>query len=197
MKFSTPELYVRGNSDDPDEVDRVEAEWERASQRYRRRLKKIEPSLPPQLRQFLAEQCLHDADVFGPARLPVYSMPANPGDVIIVAQQINTLIPEFINTLAILQYAAVADLVVGVPYPSPVFSKAYPYWLYDEVDLIEPGLFSHEILFSDGRVVKLVFKEFRYHIAPLILPAQVAPVPGQSVNGPASAAKPRKARRRA
>ena len=67
MKFFTPELYVQGNSSDDDLVDWVEEEWERRLKRYRRHYKKIEPQLPPMLRKFHDEQCLHDADVFAPA----------------------------------------------------------------------------------------------------------------------------------
>jgi hypothetical protein len=52
-----------------------------------------------------------------------------------------------------------------------VFRPGQPIWLYDEVDLVEPGLFTHEILLSDGRVVKLQFREFRYHFAPLLSPS--------------------------
>ena len=185
MNYFTPELYVQGNSDDEDVLDQTEAAWEKAIKRYRRHYKKIEPHLPPELRKFHDEQCLHDADVFGPARMPLYSLPWNSRDVIIIAQQVNTLFPEFLNTLAILQYAVTAEPVVEVPVKSDVFHPGQPIWLYDEVDLVEPGVFSHEILISDGRVVKIQFREFRYQIAPLVLPGtsgQKEGVPDKAVS---------------
>jgi hypothetical protein len=166
MKFFTPELFVQGNSSDDDVIDYVEAEWERRTKRYKRHYKKIETQLPLILRKFHEEQSLHDADVFAPAFLP-RNAPWNGREVVIVAQQINTLFAEYINTLAFLEYTITADPVITVPVDSPIFKKRHPIWLYDEVDLIEPGIFAHEILISDGRVVKIVFSDFNYHIAPL------------------------------
>jgi hypothetical protein len=176
MKYFTPELYVQGNSDDDDAVDYVEKEWERRIKRYRRHYKKIEAQLPPMLRKFDVEQCLHDADVFAPALLPA-NAPWNGPELVIVAQQINTVFPEYVNTLAILQYDITAPPVVEVPVESPVFYKEQPIWLYEEVDVVEPGVFSHEILISDGRVIKVLFRNFKYHIAPLCLPGKTTPAP--------------------
>jgi hypothetical protein len=47
-------------------------------------------------------------------------------------------------------------------------SRGRPTWLYDEVDLVGPGVFSHSIFLSTGLVVTIKFCEFRYHIAPLL-----------------------------
>jgi hypothetical protein len=170
MKFFTPDLYVRFNSRDEDAALEAHEEWERRIKRYQRRYKKIEPQLPPMLRKFHDEQCLHDADVFAPALLSG-NAPWKPPEVVIVAQQINTLFPEFVNTLAILQYTITTDPVIEVPVQSEVFNRVQPIWLYEEVDVVEPGIFSHEILISDGRVIKLLFRDFNYHIARLCLPA--------------------------
>src|SRR5438270_1917164 len=158
MKFFTPELYAQGNAPDDDLVDQAEEEWERRLKRYRRHYKKIEEQLPPMLRRFHDEQSLHDANVFTPAVL-AGSVPWKPPEVVIVAQQVNTLIPEFLNTLAILHYSITADPIVTVPLQAEAFHGSNPIWLYDEVDVVEPGVFSHEILVSDGRVIKLLFRD--------------------------------------
>ncbi len=168
MKYFTPELFIKGNSPDDDVVDQAEAEWERASARYRRHYRKIARHLPESLRAFNDQCCLHDADVFGPARLSVHTLPWGFLDVVIVAQNTNTLVPEHLNTLMFLQYGVTAEPSVDVPVSSEVFYPGRTIWLYDEIDLIKPGIFSHEILFSDGRVVKLCFREFRFQIAPMV-----------------------------
>src|SRR5262249_13396364 len=155
MKFFTPELFVRFGSADDEVALPAHEEWERVIKRYRRHYKKIEAQLPLRLRKFHDEQCLHDADILAPAILPV-NAPWNGPEAVIVAQQINTLLPEFINTLAILQYRITADPVIEVPLQSAIFHKTQPIWLYDEVGVVEPGVFSHEILVSDGRVIKLL-----------------------------------------
>lgn len=175
MKFFTPELYVQGNSSDEDLLDEAAAEWERRIKRYRRHYKKFEAELPLMLRRFHDEQCLHDADVFAPAYLP-RNAPWNGREVVIIAQQVNTLFAEYINTLAILQYSITAAPIIDIPMQSKVFNSTQPIWLYDEIDRIEAGVFSHEILISDGRVIKLLFSDFTYHIAPLCLPGQSSSV---------------------
>jgi hypothetical protein len=172
MKYFTPELYVQGNSDDDDVVDHVEQEWERRNNRYGRHYKKIQSQLPETLRKFHDEQCLHDADWAGFAQLSPYTLPCNAQDVTIIARQENTLIPEFVNTLAILQYAVTAPPVIEQPVKSKVFSDVQPIWLYDEIDVVSPGVFSHSILVSNGLVVTIHFRDFRYFIAPLLTPTR-------------------------
>lgn len=171
MKFYTPELYVRGNSRDDAVVDQSDEECERLEKKYKRYYKKIEPRLLPVLRRFHEEQCLHDADVFTPAQLPLNAPWSSP-EVVIFAQQVNTLYADYINTLAILHYKITAAPLIETPVDSPVFHKGRPHWIYDEIDIVEPGVFSHEILLSDGRVIKLLFRDFTYHIAPLCLPGK-------------------------
>jgi hypothetical protein len=174
MKYFTPELYIQGNSSDERLVDQAEEAWEQAVTRYRRHYRKIKPQLPEAVRKFHDEYCLHDAAVFGPAKLSINTLPWGFQDVVIVAQNIGTLYAEHLNTLMFLQYAVTAEPVIEVPVPSEHFSRSQPYWLYDEIDAIEPGVFSHEILLSDGRVVKLRFRELRFHLADLVHPVCAA-----------------------
>lgn len=188
MKYFTPELFARFNSSDDAIALAAHDEWERQLKRYGRHYKKIEAQLPPMLRKFDSEQCLHDADVFAPALLPG-NAPWKAPTVIIVAQQINTLFPEFLNTLAILEYTITANPVVEIPLPVPVSRQVQPIWLYEEVDVIAPGVFTHEILISDGRVIKLQFRDFNYHIAPLCLPAQETAQTAEAAQPPTPAKK--------
>ena len=51
---------------------------------------------------------------------------------------------------------------------SPFFKDIQPIWRYDEIDVVSPGVFSHSILVSNGLVVTVHFREFRYDIAPLL-----------------------------
>jgi hypothetical protein len=168
MKFFTPKLYVMGNSADPKLVDRAEREWRQAIHRYQKHYQKIAALLPEHMRKFHDEQCLHDADVFGPAMLSSHSLRKPLQDVVIIARQVNTLIPEFKNTLAILQYTITEQPTIEMPVASDCFTDIQPIWLYDELDVGESEVFSHEILLSTGQVIKIVFKNFEYHIANLV-----------------------------
>ena len=69
MRYFTPELYLRGNSSDDTVVDKAEEDWERAIQRYHRRLAKVQPAFPKNWQRFRREHiCLHDAQVVSMAR---------------------------------------------------------------------------------------------------------------------------------
>jgi hypothetical protein len=163
MKYFTPELLLRFRSEDDDIADAASEEWERAIARYRRRFRKLRPSLPESVRKFHDEYCLHDAEVCAPARLP-----GGQQDVIIVTQNLDTLFPEHLNTLITLQYAVAEAPVIERCPEADAFYQRHPIWLYDEFDVIEPGVFSHEILISTGRVIKIRFRDFRYQVAPIV-----------------------------
>ena len=181
MKYFTPELYVQGNSDDDDVVDHVEQEWERRNNSYDRHYKKIQSQLPEALRKFHDEQCLHDADWNGISRVPGCTFPCNSQDIMIIACQENTLIPEFIHTFAILQYTITSPPVFERPVQSKHFDEVQPIWLYDEIDVVSPGVFSHSILISSGLVVTIHFRDFRYFIAPLLHPTRQGAVAEERV----------------
>jgi hypothetical protein len=49
----------------------------------------------------------------------------------------------------------------SLPYDSAAFiDRQQVHWLYDEVDILEEQLYTHEILFSNGRVLRLAFVAF-------------------------------------
>ncbi|HBI41687.1 MAG TPA: hypothetical protein DDY78_02385 [Planctomycetales bacterium] len=181
MKLFTLDLYAQINSGDEDVALAAHDEWERRNKRSRRHYKKIEAQLPEALRKFCAEQCLHDADWNGIARLPGCTFPCNSQEIMIIACQENTLIPEFLNTFAILQYTITSAPVFERPVQAKVFSEVQPTWLYDEIDVVCPGVFSHSILISSGLVVTIHFRDFRYFIAPLLHPTQQGAVSEERV----------------
>jgi hypothetical protein len=150
VKYFTPDLYVQCNSPDADEADRALSEWQRANKRYLRHYAKIKSQLPESFRFFHDNCCLHDADLFGPTWM---NKPESGRckHVALVAQNINTLQPEYLNT-----------------HP---FGLGQSIWLYDELNLVESGLYSHEIMVSDGRIIRLEFREFQLQITKLVEPS--------------------------
>lgn len=170
MKFFLPHLYVQLNSPDEALGDLAEEELELASERYSRHWDSIKPQLPANVVRFYEEQMLHDADVLTPARFTGATALWNQGDVILVAQQINTLNADYLNTLILLRYVVTEEPRVEVPVQSDVFDRSQPTWEYDEFDLAGTGVFTHSIFLSDGRVVTIHFREFHYYLANLIAP---------------------------
>jgi hypothetical protein len=169
MRFLPPELYVQFNSPDDDVASQAQEAFELADEQARQHWERIKSQLPPIVVQFGEGVLMHDAMVFGPA------WAAGPngegaGEVVIVAHMYGTLDPQYEATLVSLHYHVRDEPGVEVPDPSDVFNRVQPHWLWDEFDLIEPGLFAHSILISDGRVVTIRFHGFRYTVAPLVNP---------------------------
>src|SRR4051794_9290437 len=106
MKYFLPKLHVQLNSPDVGLADAAEEALDRASEQYSQRWAEIRSQFPPAVVRFAEEQNLHDADVFAPARFTGPDRPLG-GDVVLVAQQVNTLYADFINTLALLSYTTV------------------------------------------------------------------------------------------
>ena len=174
MKYFTPELYVLGNSPKEADWERQDAEWERQIKRYQRHYRKIKKLLPESVRRFHDDYELHDADVFGPARFSNGARSSKSDEVVLVAQNTDTLYAEHLNTLMILHYTITAKPIVELPVPSDVFHPGHAVWLYDEIDVVKAGDFLQEVLLSDGRVLKIRFREFRLEIAPLVGPVKYA-----------------------
>jgi len=165
MKFFLPELYIQLNSGDEDLADVAEEEIDRASDQYNQHWERIKSQLPASVLRFYNEQFLHDADVFAPAVVSQGGFLGQAGNVVLIAQQINTLNADFVNSLACLRYEVCEPPTVTLPVASEVFNRVQPIWLYDEFDVEAPGKFIHRILLSDGRVIQLVFRAFDYEIA--------------------------------
>jgi hypothetical protein len=187
MKYFTPERLVRFCSPDDDRADHAGEEWEQAADRYRRHYRTIAPALPATLRKFHDELCLHDADVFAPAKVAKPTLPKADHEVVIVTQNINTLVPEFVNTLIFLHYGVTEEPSIVPHTVSSALHQVQPRWLYDEIDLVEPGLFAHEMLLSTGRVITLRFRAFRGTVAPLVGRIQDTGVKGRAKGKAASA----------
>ncbi len=152
MKYFTPELYVRFNSRDPDEADRADKEWDAAQDRYEKHLKRIRRRLPEKVRVLSNKLCLHDAEYQGFANSPLAPLP----------WQLAIVRVQQADKVYFLLYVLTEDPEIKRPVVSKVFSKEQPRWLYDEVDLEESGDFCHEILISNGLVLRLVFQQFDF-----------------------------------
>lgn len=163
MKFFTPELYERFNSDDAQVADRADAEWEEALAGYRRRLKAIGGKLPAKIKHLASELCLHDANYVGFTLASPFSNREK--DAVIVVEQCGQL-------FLLLYRLSKEPPSFSPPRDSKAFSRLVPHWLYDEVDCLGEGVFTHEILLSTGTVLKLQFSAFDLISVPTILNGQ-------------------------
>lgn len=150
MKFFTPELYARFNSANAAIANRADADWERALPAYRKHLRSLRSKLSGSVAKMANEICLHDAEYLGFSKM---TMPAMTGDVAMIAVRKD-------GAVCFLIYVLDGEPLVTRPLDDEAFDVSQPHWLYDEVDVTSPGIYQHEILLSDGRVLSIRFTAF-------------------------------------
>jgi hypothetical protein len=174
MRFFTPDLYRRFNSPNDEVADRANDDWEAAIKNYQRRLEEIGDRMPSQVKR-LAELSLHDAAILSeeeevqPWRRHVNSpLPSPWWAVAIISVKRGQKALSLIYTL----WDHVKKDAAPDDWP---FAKEHRHWLYDEVDLVEPGQFLHRILISDGTVMAIPFVSVITHEFPWPAPAPQRP----------------------
>jgi hypothetical protein len=151
MKYMTPDLVLRLQSDNAEEADAADAAWEQGCRRYNAHIDRIRPKLPESARSLLDHYCLHDARVLALARSKLrFSMlfrldaPAGEG--------------------LLLSYQLVAPPHT-VEYPKLAAWGAPWEWVqYDEIELLRrknTQAYRHSILFTGGREVCILFRTLR------------------------------------
>jgi hypothetical protein len=169
MKYFTPEIIIRGNSLDDSVVEGVEEDWEQAIKRYNRRWTKIKTTFPKEVRRF--DVCLHDADVLSMGRQ---------GDEFVMVVHKEPPSQEMVVLLFTLDGEPEID-----PDALPGRNHAsYGHWMYEEFDLDRQKKCRFEVLLSNGWLLKLPFKDFRYWVTQKVLAGengQVIPVLNQVV----------------
>lgn len=160
MRFFTPELYIRFNSDDDSEADLAEACWEKAIDDYRRHLRGLRKAMPAAVKS-LTERCLHDFEVLSFHQQLETLIPArgkkkessSPGSGVAV------LCLRHSDEIQMLLYVLTNPVKHQVAPRNWPFSKERKHCLYDEIDAADKpaGSFLHRILFSDGSMLEIPF----------------------------------------
>jgi hypothetical protein len=158
MRYFTPELYVRGQSEDASVLDEVERAWEDNLQRYAAHLRGIRPELPAGLVELLDRFDLHDADLLGLGRREM--------TLIAVVQ------PDPAIATLLLTYTLTGEPFLDRDALPAQLRSRQAQWLYDEVDLVrgEAPQFEQSILLSNGWEVRVRFSDFHLTVLePLLL----------------------------
>lgn len=178
MRFFTPELYLRFNSENDREADAASEAWDAAIVDYQKHLDAIRDKMPSQVRR-LSELCLHDAEflAFHQEIEPIFpSLPEPFGPCpywsalgILSLRQEGRLV-----SLIYLLWDKMRERDAKANWP---FSKARKHWLFDEID-VSPnhrGMFLHRILFSDGRTIEIPFVSVFTHELQMLFSDPPAP----------------------
>lgn len=165
MNYFTPELFIAFNSPDSKTSRAASRQWDKAVVAYDKHLRSIRRKLPRPVRR-LSSLYLHDSEFLEFEEVS----PNGRGAVahLVVRQH---------GEIIFLSYFLLDKPSIAAPMHDEVFSPQAVQWLYDELECHGPGDFGHEILFSDGRVIRLRFE----HVS--ILAANASPSPVGGSNG--------------
>ena len=175
MKYLRPEILVQSNSLDLEEASKAGDEWDVALQKYRRHLKAVKKRLPMKAVRFVDELFLHDSEFIG-VNLHRHDSPAFGPPVkcarVFVRTDVALILIDY-------QLAVEFEIVNGL-LPERLVS-GQPLWLYDEFDFDEVRrLAMHEVLLSNGTVIKFLFHGFDYAVLPLTAIPGTQPAGGRS-----------------
>jgi len=163
MKYFTRDLYQRCRSTDEAVLSAACAEWEQANAVYEQHLTAIELEFPPHLREFAA-LLLHDAKVQSIARQ---------GNQLILV--LHKDIPP--RDLVILSYELDGEPVVEPFADAPADWTRPTTFQFDELDIVRAGegkLYSQSIVFGNGWLMRLRFRDVRLTVAESMYPAAVS-----------------------
>jgi hypothetical protein len=161
MKFFTRELYARTQSEDEAIVDASEEEWESALQAYEQHLQALVPDLPGHVRGF-QELLLHDA--------VVQSIGREDNRLILILRKD---IPP--RDLVILSYDLESEPVLEPFARHPRDWGRTTDFNFDEFDVVhEAGgtLYTQEIVFGNGWLLRLRFRDVRLTRAAPLFPIE-------------------------
>ncbi len=162
MKYFTPDLIARGQSDDSRVLNEVEALWDERCEHYNAHLESIRDELCPGLRHIEDNYYLHDAKVRG--------MGCRDG-MFVVVLQLDTP-PHSLLTFA---YELVEPPRIDPQcFPEAARSRGeLVEWQYDEIEKAagEPTTWRQSILLSNGWEVAVHFRDVKVEEMHALLPA--------------------------
>jgi len=154
MKFFTPELYQEYQDISID----MEDKWDQACLDYEDYLKSVE--LPESVNNYLKKVNLHDAEVVGKDK--------KNDSIILIVHQENWGADKFICLLEYKNVVVTEEKWGFIKNPKHPYDSIpgelltdKSYWMYDEF-LVEGEYFIHNIMLSDGVVLKIKFKTFEF-----------------------------------
>ncbi len=163
MNYFTRERYKAQQNFDEAAMDAADADWEDAVERYDAYLQTIRPNLPESVRQLLDGFYFHDARVLSMGQR---------GDTFVISLQLD--VPP--NELLTITYALAGPVELQTETFPGVKDSRPPWWLYEEIEVIQEGgskHFVHSILFDVGWEVRIPFRDVHMTtVNPIFPPAR-------------------------
>jgi hypothetical protein len=179
MRYFTPDMYLRLNSDRSAVAERAAKDWEAAFERYHQHIERIRARMPAPVRDLLTLS-LHDWELTqDPVELAhaVQALPAADVPFWLRFTSIGLRKADEVIVLFYLLWDDVCTLAPGPHWRRQQSPDGQPYWLYDEIDHVPPAAnqYIHRVLFSDGTVREIPFSAcYIYRLSPGVLSMQKA-----------------------
>jgi hypothetical protein len=161
MKYFTPELIVRGQSDDDQVLTEQERLWEEAGDRYVAYLDTVRPRFPPGLQKIDESFYLHDAIVCSLSRRE---------QAFVMTLRLDTP-PQSMLTFV---YDLVEDpIIIKDALPVECYGiGSIVLWQYNEIEMVDgnPATWRESLLLSNGWELKLHFRDVQVEEAQAVLP---------------------------
>jgi hypothetical protein len=150
LKYFLPDLFVKlQNFADPSAMFAATQEWDRAVKAYGQYIQKNRPLLPKSALRLLDDFVLHDVTILAAGQAK---------DRVEIVLQLDTSSPQLLQLVYSLAQNPTID-----PHALPAeHCTEQAEWLYDEFAIVPGGprsLFTHDILWSNGTSVSLVFSD--------------------------------------
>jgi nitrogen fixation protein len=158
MRYFTPELYLRNQSEDDSVLNQVEKEWEGNVDRYQAYIDQTRPALPAGVLTLLDHFALHGAAVLAMGR---------DGESFVIVLQLDPAYAVLVLSYRLVREASINRAAFGTEGP-----PGQAHWLYDEWQLVaeEPPLYGHSILLSNGWEIELRFRDLQVSaVQPVLL----------------------------
>jgi hypothetical protein len=164
MRYFSPERYLAMQNPEPEAMNAADAAWEEAVEQYDAYLLSIVPELPVTVRNLLDGFYLHDARVLSIGQRD---------DTFFISLQLD--VPP--RDLLTITYA-----LAGTPeidkraFPPPGGEHAL-LWLYEEIEFTreaERPYFAHDILLSNGWVLRIPFSDAQLQVAEPVYAGTIA-----------------------
>jgi hypothetical protein len=139
MKYFTPELLKAGNSEDSGLYNNFDEIWEQKLELYRKYLDLVSKQIPPSVGELARRMCLHDGKI---VRRTKHEILVELGQIVYSI----TFVPHTHSFFSRISKTPPRDRYDGL-------------WLYDELEIIAPGVFQFEILTSTYEVLRYRFKD--------------------------------------
>jgi hypothetical protein len=155
MKYFTPERYLALQNADPVAMSAADAAWDAEVERYDAYLQGIIPEMPQSVRALLDGFFLHDS------RVLIIGQRKN---MLLISMQLDVPPKELLT----ITYTVAGSAEINKRSFYPPGGDHAPLWLYEEIELIhesEKSIFAHDILLSNGWVLRIPFSEVQLEVA--------------------------------